>query len=146
MSDKQLYDELDKGIANRGAKSGFIITEPRETSSLSTDFFQEGVRGRAILDLDPLDPDLNALRFAYLWARWQCLKDEATVLDSNAVKAALSSIKIAMGTMRTAKSNNTQAKGLLETNAGILEQLEKSVNQEIAQLEDLIRDIEKDSE
>lgn len=146
MSDRQLYEELEKGMANRGAKSGFIITEPRETSSISTDFFHEGATGRAILDLDPLNPDINALRFAYLWARWQCLKDEARVLDSNAVKAALSSIKMAMGTLRTAKANNTQAKGLLDSNIGILDQLEKSVNAEIKELESLIADIENDVE
>lgn len=142
MSDRQLYEELDKGLLNRGGRAGFIITEPRDSSSLSTDFFLEGAKGRAILEMDPLDPDINALRFAYLWARWQCLKDEAKVLDSNAVKAAISSIKMALGTLTTAKSNNTQAKGMLDANEGILDQLGKSVKSEIEELENLIRVLE----
>lgn len=146
MSDKALYEELDKGISNRGAKVGFIITEPKDSANLSSDFFHEGTKGRAILDMDPLNPDVNALRFAYLWARWECLKDEAKVLDSNAVKAALTTIKISLGTLITAKSNNTKAIGLLDSNASIIEGLEKNVKAEIQTLESLIRAVEEESE
>lgn len=138
LSDKALYEELEKGLSNRGAKVGFIITEPKTYEKIATDFFTEGPKGQAILEMDSEDPDFNSLRFAYLWARWASLREGNQNLDSNAVRDAVASIKMSLGTLRTAKSNNTQAQGFLDKNKGLLQSLEDSINSDLNGLEVLL--------
>lgn len=138
LSDRALYEELDKGMSNRGAKVGFIVTQPKDYENIATDFFIEGTKGQAILEMNPENPDHNALRFAYLWARWTCLREENQTLDSSVVRDAIASIKLALSTLTSAKSNNTQAQGLLERNKGILNSLENAVTAEIDNLELLL--------
>ena len=138
LSDRALYEELEKGMSNRGARVGFIITEPRNYESIATDFFKEGTKGQAILEMNPNNPDQNALRFAYLWARWASLREDHQSLDSNAVRDAITTIRMALGNLRTAKSNNTEAQGLLERNKGLLHNLETAVIKEIDKLESLL--------
>jgi hypothetical protein len=144
LSDSNLLKEIDKGISNRGARAGIIITEVGEGKDLDPfDFFHEHGQ-RAILDLDPKEPDPYALRFAYLWARWQCLKDEAKALDSSVVLESLKSIRLAIGSVTTMKSNNTKAIGMLQSNSGLAETLSRQVSSEIEILEKIISDLESE--
>jgi len=142
LSDNTLLKEIDKGISNRGAKIGLIITEVGEGKELDPfDFFHEHGH-RAIVDMDPIKPDPYALRFAYLWARWQCIKDEANSLDSNVVKDSLKSIKLAIANVTTIKSNNSKAIGIITTNSGLVETLYSQISNEIISLENLISTLE----
>jgi hypothetical protein len=136
-----LLKEIDKGISNRGAKVGLIITEVGEGRSLDAfDFFHEHGH-RAIVDMDPINPDPYALKFAYLWARWQSLKDSAEVLDSEVVSQALASIKLAIGNVTSVKSNNTQAINLITSSTTIVGNLYTQIQIELERLERLMDDV-----
>jgi len=142
LSDNALLKEIDKGISNRGAKVGLIITEVGEGKDLDPfDFFHEHGH-RAIVDMDPIEPDPYALRFAYLWARWQCIKDEANVLDSNVVIESLKTIKLAIGNVTTIKANNTKAIGLMTTNSTLADTINSQISEEIKNLENIISSLE----
>ncbi len=147
ISDRKLLEELDKGIANRGARAGIIIKElDARLSPDSPNVFQEHSKGRAILQMNPEDPDIYALKLAYLWARWQCLRDSAMALDSEAVGSAVRSIKLEIDKITTAKSNNTHARGYLEANDTLLEGLRGAVKSELARLEELMSSDELNDE
>ena len=142
LSDNALLKEIDKGISNRSAKIGLIITEVGHGKDLDPfDFFHEHGH-RAIVDVDPLEPDPFALRFAYLWARWQCIKDEANVLDSNVVMESLKTIKLAIANVTTIKTNNTKAIGLMTSNTQLVDKLHEQIELEIESLEALIKSFE----
>jgi hypothetical protein len=138
LSPRALLEEIDKGIANRGAKVGIIITDRTLGVDLDTINFFHEYSNRAILHMDPNEPDPNALRFAYLWARWMCLKDSGRVLDSGVVESALKEIKIAIGNTTTIKKNNTTIQGFLETNSGLADTINDQVTAQIDSLESLI--------
>lgn len=138
LSTRALLEEIDKGIANRGANVGVIVTDRTLGVDLDTlNFFHEH-SNRAILHMDPNDPDPNTLRFAYLWARWMCLKDSGIVLDSEVVQNALNEIKIAIGNTVTIKTNNTTAKRYLDTNSSLADAINLQVSLQITALEELI--------
>ena len=146
LSDNALLKEIDKGISNRGAKIGLIITEVGEGKDLDPfDFFHEHGH-RAIVDMDPIEPDPFALRFAYLWARWQCIKDEANVLDSNVVMESLKTIKLAIANVTTIKANNTKAIGLMTANSTLADTINSQISDEIKSLENLISSLELGAE
>ena len=146
LSDNALLKEIDKGISNRGAKIGLIITEMGEGKDLDPfDFFHEHGH-RAIVDMDPIEPDPFALRFAYLWARWQCIKDEANVLDSNVVMESLKTIKLAIANVTTIKANNTKAIGLMTANSTLADTINSQISDEIKSLENLISSLELGAE
>ena len=146
LSDNALLKEIDKGISNRGAKIGLIITEMGEGKDLDPfDFFHEHGH-RAIVDMDPIEPDPFALRFAYLWARWQCIKDVANVLDSNVVMESLKTIKLAIANVTTIKANNTKAIGFMTANSTLADTINSQISDEIKSLENLISSLELGSE
>ena len=146
LSDNALLKEIDKGISNRDAKIGLIITEVGEAKDLDPfDFFHEHGH-RAIVDMDPIEPDPFALRFAYLWARWQCIKDEANVLDSNVVMESLKTIKLAIANVTTIKANNTKAIGLMTANSTLADTINSQISDEIKSLENLISSLELGAE
>ena len=146
LSDNALLKEIDKGISNRGAKIGLIITEVGEGKDLDPfDFFHEHGH-RAIVDMDPIEPDPFALRFAYLWARWQCIKDEANVLDSNVVMESLKTIKLAIANVTTIKANNTKAIGFMTANSTLADTINSQISDEIKSLENLISSLELGAE
>ena len=146
LSDNALLKEIDKGISNRDAKIGLIITEVGEAKDLDPfDFFHEHGH-RAIVDMDPIEPDPFALRFAYLWARWQCIKDEANVLDSNVVMESLKTIKLAIANVTTIKANNTKAIGFMTANSTLADTINSQISDEIKSLENLISSLELGAE
>ena len=146
LSDNALLKEIDKGISNRDAKIGLIITEVGEAKDLDPfDFFHEHGH-RAIVDMDPIEPDPFALRFAYLWARWQCIKDVANVLDSNVVMESLKTIKLAIANVTTIKANNTKAIGFMTANSTLADTINSQISDEIKSLENLISSLELGAE
>ena len=142
LSTRKLLEEIDKGILNRGAQIGIIVTDRTAGEDLNNfDFFHEH-SNRAILHMDPNNPDPNSLQFAYLWARWMCLKDSGKILDSTVVGESLKAIKIAIGNATTIKGNNTRVKDLMDTNSTLADTISTQVTAEIRALEDLISALE----
>lgn len=142
ISAKQCMDELQKGIINRGCNVGIIAVE--NFSGLSTqtgDVFKEINDTMAVLVLDPLDIDRNAVHLAYLWARWKCLMNLGTSLDSALVVNGINSIKQAMKSVTTMRSNNSTVLRAIETNNGLFEALENNITAELEKLSKAIDEV-----
>jgi hypothetical protein len=145
ISDLKALDELDKGIRNRGAKAGVIVTEPRAGRALDEyNFFYPHANNRAILVVDSDDPDVNAIRYSYLWARLKCLESSGKTLSTGLVKESVQKIELEIKNFRQLKSNNTKAKGFLDDNQTLIENIQKSIDAELANLKSLIESAEED--
>ena len=143
LSDNAAMKELDKGIDNRGAKAGVIITEPRTSQEMNGyNFFREMPNNRAILFIDPNDIDENAIRYSYLWARLKCLDSTGKVLSSKAVKDSLQTIAMAIKKCSELRRNNTSAIKSIEMNGGIVDEIDRLITAEIKALNELIAEVE----
>ena len=146
QSDRWLYDELKKGISNRDAKAGVIVTDATTAIGVGGDekFFREN-GNLAILILDPLDPDSNAIKFAYLWSRWICRRDDASLLDVGSVRDVMESIQRELAIVKSIKSHHSTMARELELVEPKVEGLESNIKIQLNKLQELIESTE-DSE
>ena len=146
QSDRWLYDELKKGISNRDAKAGVIVTDATTAIGVGGDekFFREN-GNLAILILDPLDPDPNAIKFAYLWSRWICRRDDASLLDVGSVRDVMESIQRELAIVKSIKSHHSTMARELELVEPKVEGLESNIKIQLNKLQELIESTE-DSE
>ena len=143
QSDRWLFDELKKGISNRGAKAGVIVTDATTAVGVGADekFFRENGNS-AILILDPLDPDPNAIKFAYLWSRWICRRDNATLLDVGSVRDVMESIQRELAIVKSIKSHHSSIARELELVEPKVEGLEGNIKIQLNKLKELVESTE----
>jgi hypothetical protein len=143
QSDRWLYDELKKGVSNRGAKAGVIVTDATTAIGVGGDekFFREN-GNNAILILDPLDPDPNAIKFAYLWSRWICRRDDASLLDVGSVRDVMESIQRELSVITAIKTHHTKIAKELELVEPKVDGLETNVKVQLNKLQELIESTE----
>lgn len=146
QSDRWLYDELKKGITNREAKAGVMVTDATTAIGVGGDekFFREN-GNLAILILDPLDPDPNAIKFAYLWSRWICRRDDASLLDVGSVRDVMESIQRELAIVKSIKTHHSTMARELELVEPKVEGLESNIKIQLNKLQELIKSTE-DSE
>lgn len=142
ISPKKCIEELEKGMANRGSNVGIIAVEYFSgLSSVSGDVFKDLNENMAVLVLDPLNIDKNAVHLAYLWARWKCLANLGTSLDTVVVENGISAIKQAMKDISRMRANNTEAMQAIDRNAGLFTALEQGVSVELEKLSKAIDEV-----
>ena len=137
QGDRWLYDELKKGISNREAKAGVIVTDATTAIGVGGDerFFREN-GNIAILILDPLDPDPNAIKFAYLWSRWICRRDDASLLDVGSVRDVMESIQRELAIVKSIKSHHSTMSRELELVEPKVEGLESNIKIQLNKLQE----------
>ena len=142
ISIKQCMEELQKGMINRGCKVGIIAVEKVSGLSAQTgDVFKEINDTMAVLVLDPNDIDENAVHLAYLWARWKCLMDLGAALDTALVMTGINSIKQAMKSISTMRTNNTAVLRAIDSNSALFTALENNVAAELEKLSKAIDEV-----
>lgn len=145
LSAKRCIEELEKGMINRGAKVGIIAVEKFSGLNIEVgDVFKELKDNMAVLVLDPTDIDINAVRLAYLWARWKCLVDVGNVLDTALVIKSIDAIKLSIKSFSTLRSKNTQVANLIGENDSLLNLLESQIVAELTSLSRAIDEVNKD--
>lgn len=145
LSAKRCIEELEKGMINRGAKVGIIAVEKFSGLNIEVgDVFKELKDNMAVLVLDPTDIDINAVRLAYLWARWKCLVDVGNVLDTALVIKSIDAIKLSIKSFSTLRSKNTQVTNLIGENDSLLNLLESQIVAELTSLSRAIDEVNKD--
>lgn len=144
QADRWLYDELKKGISNRSAQCGIIATDATTAIGAKSDgqFFRE-TGNTAILILDTEDPDPNAIRFAYLWSRWNLKRSSTGLLESGRVREIMDSINREMSLITAIKGHNSKISKELELINPKVEALETNVKDQLNQLQELIETTEK---
>lgn len=144
LSAKRCIEELEKGMLNRASKVGIIAVEKFSGLSVETgDVFKELKENMAVLVLDPTDIDINAVRLAYLWARWKCLADVGNVLDTAFVANSIASIKQSIKSFATLRTKNTQVITLIGENGSLLNLLETQIENELEKLSRAIDEVDQ---
>lgn len=139
QSDRWLYDELKKGMSNRGAKAGVIATDEATAVGVNGDgkFFREN-GNIAILILDSQEPDPNAIKFAYLWSRWICRRDNSSLLDVGSVRDVMEAIQRELSIVKAIKSHHTSIANELNLVGPKVEGLEQNIKAQLDKLTLLI--------
>jgi hypothetical protein len=140
MSERKLYEELKKGITNRVAKVGVIVTDSTTAlgSTSADDFFREN-GNMAILILDPENIDPNSVKFAYLWSRWMCLRDTTQVLDIGGVANVIESIKRELMIIRDFRTHHSNIANEIELVKPKVDNLETAIKSQLKRLEEMIK-------
>lgn len=142
LSAKRCIEELEKGMLNRASKVGIIAVEKFSGLSIETgDVFKELKDNMAVLVLDPTDIDINAVRLAYLWARWKCLVNVGNALDTTLVMNSVKVIQQSIKSFATLRSKNTQVINLIGENGSLLTMLETQIVNELGTLSQAIDEV-----
>jgi hypothetical protein len=139
QGDLWLYEELKKGISNREAKAGVIVTDATTAIGLRSDddFFRES-GNMAILVIDPDNIDSHAIKFAYLWSRWMCQRDTTQILDVGGVTDVLESIKRELSIVSSIKAHHSKISKEIQHVIPKVENLEKAIESQLDTLEEMI--------
>jgi hypothetical protein len=98
-------------------------------------FFSSG--NRAVLVYDKDEPDDNALKLAYTWARWICRRDltaDTTAIDAGRIEASLTRARQALARQQAARSCFTAATKKINEGASHLSALVDEVHDALAEL------------
>jgi hypothetical protein len=145
QSDRWLFDELKKGLSNRDAKAGVIVTDAVTALGVNDadGFFREN-GNLAILIVDTKEPDTNAIKFAYLWSRWICQRDQKSILDVGTVREVIDSILRDLSVVKSIKGHHSSMANELELVKPKVESLEKNIKIQLEKLSEIIEITESD--
>ena len=143
-SKASLLVELEKGVSNREADYGVLITnESGYNSHGAFPFWEDWGNRRAILvvedDFTKIDP--NKIRFAYLLARARVL-DMKSNLDADKldmVHEQIATIRTSFGRLSTLKGNHTKASRAIGDIAEDIKFLQENVGDELDRLYDALK-------
>jgi hypothetical protein len=142
LSAKRCIEELEKGMLNRGSKVGIIAVEKFSGLSIEMgDVFKELKENMAVLVLDPTDIDINAVRLAYLWARWKCLVNVGSAVDTALVTHSINALKQSSKAFATLRNQNSQVVKLIGANGSLLTLLETQIMDELGTLSQAIDEV-----
>jgi hypothetical protein len=142
-SKPSLLQELEKGVSNRAADYGILVTnESGYNLNSSFPFWEDWGNRRAILvledDFENLDED--KIRFAYLLAKAR-VRDIRANLDAETLEMVgeqVATIKSSFARLTQIKSARTQAVSALNDMLSHIEYLETGVGQKLAELHERI--------
>jgi hypothetical protein len=142
--ERWLYDELKKGISNRSALCGIIVTDDTTANGVKNDghFFRES-GNTAILILDTEEPDSNAIRFAYLWSRWNLKRATTVLLESGRVREIMEAISREISVITQIKGHNSKISTEIELLKPKVNALEEHVKEQLNHLQELVEATEK---
>jgi hypothetical protein len=133
-------EELGKAIDNHAARAAIGVFSRAEFAPNQLPFSWSG--NQAVLVYDKDEPDQNALRLAYTWARWICRRDltaDGTAIDVGRVEAALTRARQALAREQSARrcfsaatkkinEGTDHLTGLIDEVYAALEELSEALN------------------
>jgi hypothetical protein len=135
LSVPKTREELGKATENHGAQAAIAVFSRADFAPNSLPFSWSG--NRALLVYDKDDPDDNALKLAYAWARWVCRRDltaDSTAIDVGRVEGCLNRARQALARQQSARSCFTAAAKKINEGAGHLTALVDEVHDALAEL------------
>jgi hypothetical protein len=140
MSGRAMRDELREAKENRSAAVGLVIFTPAHAPSGIAPF---DVRGSDVYCvIDPADPEPSTLQAAVRLARLMALaslREQATEIDGEAIRAALAAVRTELDAIRGIKSTLTSIATSTATVQGCLDRLREAILARIADAEAEIR-------
>jgi hypothetical protein len=135
LSKPEAKRELDGGMSNRSASVGVLVFKTLDQSPYNPiPFFYHD--NCAYVVYNPED-DIYSIQLAYMWARWQARRilNKSSSLDEETIKNHIMSIRTAIDTAKTIKSNHTRAKKSIEAAGEGLDALVNSVEEALSLFE-----------
>jgi hypothetical protein len=137
--------ELDAALANHDASAAIAVFAGEHLAPMGVTFWYSG--NRAILVYAKADPDRQALRLAYEWARWVCrrtlAREVGPALEVEAVHAAIDRARQALKRHQTIKACHSVIKNKADEAKAHVADLVAGVDQAIAELLDSIQGSEE---
>jgi hypothetical protein len=137
---EEIRAEVHEGMANRQAVIGLAAFDinkcPKDVKEDFTEFDDW-----AIVIIDRLNPDVNIIRYAYLWSRLMAMKSLSRTtegVDEAAVKEALTRIRGQMKTITQIKSDHGSVGNALRLADLHLRSLDDGLKLDIDRLEKLL--------
>jgi hypothetical protein len=138
LSMRNILEELDEAMANRGAEVAIAVFSAQELAPTHVPFHVVG--NRAIVVLDKRSGDDAALKLAYLWARWMLRRvegDEAEV-DTARIQQMVDEARRALTRMGTIKGAHSTIRKKVDEAAKQLECMHDEVEEALTELAELI--------
>jgi hypothetical protein len=133
--------ELDAALANHDAAAAIAVFAGEHLAPMGVTFWYSG--NRAILVYPKADPDRQALRLAYEWARWVCRRtmalDDSPALEVEAIHAAIDRARQALKRHQSIKACHSAIKNKADEARTHVADLVAGVDQAIAELLDAIQ-------
>jgi hypothetical protein len=139
LSMPKTREELGKAIDNHAARAAIAVFSRADYAPNPLPFSWSG--NQAVLVYDKNEPDGNALKLAYAWARWVCLRDltaDGSAFDVGRIEAALTRARQALAREQSARSCFTLATKKINEGASHLTALVDEVH---AALEELAEEL-----
>lgn len=133
-------DEIEAGMANRGALAGLLVFAKQEYSPSSLAFKAQGKYAFVVYDRDAGDD--SALRLALMWARWMTVRElgeHSEDLDVGRISELIAKGTAAVKTITQIRASHTKAINQLDKS---LKLAGKQVDTLEEQLEDVFVELE----
>lgn len=139
LSMRKTLDELESAMSNRAAQSAVAVFASPEFAPTAVPFMPYG--RRAIVVVDPDDPDQKLLELAYMAARWEARKAlgvDAEAIDHAAVEEAISAVRQALGRLTTVRTHHSTARRGIELAGNAVDTLALEVDEALRALREAL--------
>ena len=152
--DDQVKKELNNAIETRKAKCAIMVLDNAGLDMDAQPEWREYEGNKLLIVVDPITPDENLIRLAYLWGRWKAKSSIGTnvvSVDFEGIKDAFDKIRMRLKDLSNIKRTNTTIVGLLTASSkditgiqrdtkGMMEALAETINIELAEINDEIEE------
>ena len=148
--DDQVKNELNAAIELRKAKAGVLVLDSVDLNMDAQPTWREYEGNKLLIVVDPLTPDEDLIRLAYLWARWKAkasLGSTSVSIDFDGIKNSFEQIRLRLKDLRNVKRAHTDVNTILagastavtqiqKDTKRMMEDLAETINIELTQIED----------
>ena len=139
--DDQVKKELNAALKNRGAKSAIMVLDSVGLDMEAQPTWREYEGNKLVIIVDPIDPDENLVRLAYLWGRWKArasIGSSVATIDYEGIRSGFEQIRLRLQDLRQVKLTHTTVIGMLESSTSVITNIQKDTKRHIKDLADTI--------
>jgi len=139
--DDQVKKELNEALKNRGAKSAIMVLDSVGLDMEAHPTWREYEGNKLVIIVDPIDPDENLVRLAYLWGRWKArasIGSSVATIDYEGIRSGFEQIRMRLQDLRQVKLTHTTVIGMLESSTSVITNIQKDTKRHIKDLADTI--------
>ncbi len=142
--DDQVKIELNAAIKLREAQAGVLVLDSAGLDMGAQPTWREYEGNKLLIVVDPLMPDEDLIRLAYLWARWKAkaaLGSTSATIDFDGIKNSFEQIRLRLKDLRNVKKAHTEVNSLLSGASSLVSNIQKDTKKMMEDLAETI-DIE----
>ena len=139
--DDQVKKELNEAIETRKAKSAIMVLDSAGLDMEAQPAWREYEGNKLLIVVDPLDPEEDLIRLAYLWGRWKAkssIGSSVVTVDFEGIKNAFDQIRLRLKDLRNVKKTHTDVIGMLTGSSGLVSAIQKDTKRMMEDLAETI--------